>query len=47
MAQNVHLELNSLSGNATLNSSKCAVTQALSMTGIVAPERSLGWSLLF
>jgi hypothetical protein len=47
MAQNVDLELNSLSGNATLNYSKCAVTQALNMTGIVAPERSRGWSLLF
>jgi hypothetical protein len=47
MAENVDLELNSLSGNATLNYSKCAVTQALNMTGIVAPERSRGWSLLF
>jgi len=47
MAENVDLELNSLSGNATLNYSKCAVTQALNMTGIVTPERSRGWSLLF
>ena len=47
MAENVDLELNTLSGNATLNYSKCAVTQALNMTGIVAPERSRGWTQLY
>jgi hypothetical protein len=47
MAENVDLELNSLSGDATLNYSKCAVVQALNMTGIVAPERSRGWSMLY
>jgi hypothetical protein len=47
MAENVDLELNSLGGNATLNYSKCAVVQALNMTGIVAPERSRGWSVLY
>jgi hypothetical protein len=47
MAENVDLELNSLTGNATLNYSKCAVVQALNMTGIVAPERSRGWSALY
>jgi hypothetical protein len=47
MAQNVDLTLNSLSGNATLNYSKCAIIQALNMTGVVAPDRSRSWSLLF
>ncbi len=47
MAQNVDLELNSLSGNATLNYSKCAIVQALNMTGVVAPDRSRSWGLLF
>ena len=47
MAQNVDLELNNLSGNATLNYSKCAVVQALNMTGVIAPDRSRSWSLLF
>ena len=47
MAENAELNLNSLSGHATLNYSKCAITTALNMTGIVAPERSRGWSQLF
>jgi hypothetical protein len=47
MAQNVDITLNSLSGNATLNYSKCAIIQALNMTGVVAPDRSRSWSLLF
>jgi hypothetical protein len=47
MAQNVDLTLNSLSGNATLNYSKCAIIQALNMTGVIAPDRSRSWSLLF
>jgi hypothetical protein len=47
MAANVDLELNSLSGDATLNYSKCAIIQALNMTGVIAPDRSRSWSLLF
>ena len=47
MAENADLNLNSLSGHATLNYSKCAITTALNMTGIVAPERSRGWSQLY
>jgi len=47
MAENVDLELNSLSGDATLNYSKCAIIQALNMTGVIAPDRSRSWSLLF
>lgn len=47
MAQNVDLDLNTLSGDATLNYSKCAVIQALNMTGVIAPDRSRSWSLLF
>ncbi len=47
MAQNVDLELNTLSGNATINYSKCAIIQALNMTGVIAPDRSRSWSLLF
>jgi hypothetical protein len=47
MAQNVDIETNQLSGNATLNYSKCAIVQALNMTGVVAPDRSRSWSLLF
>lgn len=47
MAQNADLDLNSLSGHATLNYSKCAITTALNMTGLVAPDRSRGWSQLY
>jgi hypothetical protein len=47
MAENVDIETNNLSGSATLNYSKCAITQALNMTGVVAPDRSRSWSLLF
>ena len=47
MAANVNLELNSLSGNATLNYSKCAIVQALQMTGSAAPLRSRSWVQLF
>lgn len=47
MAANVDLELNSLSGNAMLNYSKCAIVQALAMTGSTAPLRSRGWAQLY
>jgi len=47
MAQNVSLEFQNLSGKATLNYSKCAIVQALQMTGVVAPMVSRGWAQLF
>jgi hypothetical protein len=47
MAQNVDLELQNLSGKATLNYSKCAILQALQMTQPVAPMVSRGWAQLF
>jgi hypothetical protein len=47
MAQNVSLEFQNLSGKATLNYSKCAIVQALQMTGTVAPMISRGWAQLF
>ena len=43
MAANVDLELQNLSGNATLNYSKCAVIQALEWTGLAAMMRSRGF----
>lgn len=47
MAQNVDLELQNLSGKATLNYSKCAILQALQMSQPVAPMVSRGWTQLF
>jgi hypothetical protein len=47
MASNVDLELNSLSGNATLQYSKCAVTNAMEATQVVTPVRSRAWAQLF
>jgi len=47
MANNVDLELNSLSGNATLQYSKCAVTNAMEATQVVTPVRSRAWAQLF
>ena len=47
MANNVSLELNSLAGNATLQYSKCAVTNALEGTQVATPVRSRGWAQLF
>jgi hypothetical protein len=47
MAQNVDLELNSASGQATLNYSKCAIIQALQMNSPVVPMVSRGWAQLF
>lgn len=47
MAKDANLDLNSLSGNATLNYSKCAVTQALEMTQVVVPDRARAWELLY
>jgi len=47
MASNVSLELNSLAGNATLQYSKCAITNAMEGTQSVSPIRSRGWIQLF
>lgn len=47
MAQNVNLELQGVSGKATLSYSKCAIIQALQMTGTVVPLVSRGWAQLF
>jgi hypothetical protein len=47
MAQNVDLDLQNLSGKATLNYSKCAIVQALQMSQPVAPMVSRGWAQLF
>lgn len=47
MAQNVDLELQNLSGRATLNYSKCAIIQALQATQPPAPMVSRGWAQLF
>jgi hypothetical protein len=47
MAANVDLELNTLTGNATLNYSKCAITEALERTGAVSLARSRSWIQLF
>ena len=47
MASNVDLELNSLAGNATLQYSKCAVTNAMEGTQVVTPVRSRAWAQLF
>lgn len=43
MAQNVDLSLQNLSGNATLNYSKCAIVEALEWTGVAALARSRGF----
>ena len=47
MAANVDLSLNTLTGDATLNYSKCAVTEALNRTGAVSMARSRSWIQLF
>lgn len=47
MARNVDLELNTLAGNATLQYSKCAVTNALQGTSVATSLRSRGWAQLF
>ncbi|HXF94503.1 MAG TPA: pilus assembly PilX N-terminal domain-containing protein [Gemmatimonadales bacterium] len=46
MAQNVDIELNNISGNATLNYSKCAIIQALEWTGLGAMMRSRSFMAL-
>lgn len=47
MAKNANLDTQNLSGKATLNYSKCAITQALQMTQVSASLRSRGWVQLF
>lgn len=47
MAKNADLDTQNLSGKATLNYSKCAITQALQMTQVAATMRSRGWVQLF
>lgn len=47
MAQNADLDLQNLSGKATLNFSKCAILQALQATQPVVPMVSRGWAQLF
>lgn len=47
MAANVDLEQQNLTGNATLNYSKCAIIQSLQYTGVTALMRSRNWSQLF
>ena len=47
MARNADLSVQNLSGKATLNYSKCAITQALQNTSVTAQMRSRGWVQLF
>ncbi|MGH7645766.1 MAG: hypothetical protein ACREMR_09285 [Gemmatimonadales bacterium] len=47
LAANVDLDLVSLSGHATLNYSKCAITNALQAASATAPLRSRSWIQLF
>ena len=47
LAKNIDLSIQSISGKATLNYSKCAITQALQNNSITAPMRSRGWVQLF
>jgi hypothetical protein len=47
MAKDVALSTQSLAGNATLQYSKCAITNAMQGTMIVTPTRSRGWSQLY
>ena len=47
LARNIDLDVNQVSGKATLNFSKCAVMQALQNTSRTATLRSRGWAQLF
>lgn len=47
LARNADLDTQSLSGQATLNYSSCAILRALQATGVTAPLRSRGWAQLF
>lgn len=47
LARNANLDTQNLSGQATLNFSRCAILRALQATGVAAPLRSRGWVQLF
>lgn len=47
MASNANLDTQNLSGQATLNFSRCAILRALQASGVSAPLRSRGWSQLY
>jgi hypothetical protein len=47
LARNANLDTQNLSGQATLNFSRCAILRALQATGVAAPLRSRGWSQLY
>jgi hypothetical protein len=47
LARNLDLDVNLVSGKATLNYSKCAIVQALQNTSRTATLRSRGWAQLF
>jgi hypothetical protein len=47
LAANVDLDLVSITGHATLNYSKCAITNALQAASLTAPLRSRSWIQLF
>lgn len=47
MARNIDMETQKFSGKAEINYSKCAIIDALQMTGVVAQMRSRGWSQLY
>jgi hypothetical protein len=47
LARNADIDTQSISGNATLNYSSCAILTALQATGVAAPLRSRGWSVLY
>jgi hypothetical protein len=47
MAKNANLDTQNLTGKATLNFSKCAITQALQNTQATSSLRSRGWVQLF
>jgi hypothetical protein len=47
MAKDVALSTQSLAGNATLQYSKCAITNAMQGTMIVTPARARGWAQLY
>lgn len=47
LARNASLDNETLSGQATLNFSSCAIQRALQATGVTAPLRSRGWVALY
>lgn len=47
LARNASIDVQNLAGTATLNYSSCAILTALQATGVAAPLRSRGWSVLY